>query len=209
MKVAGHATCNRWPKRFRQHPAHFGFATGRITLAIRPPVAKVWAAHLYETPNSVHHGFLPTRATLMLDTIFVAMFVLVLAMGVAIALVRFAKRYELHRKIQTTLAVVLLIAIVGFEIEMRFFVNWRELALASPFYASGTVDWMLLIHLCFAIPTPIVWATLIWRAYRHYDDQRLAGHAAWHRRWGRIAAGLMVMTSVTGCAFYWLAFAAT
>ena len=145
----------------------------------------------------------------MLDTIFVAMFVLVLAMGAAIVLVRFAKRYELHRRIQTTVAIVLLVAIVAFEIEMRFFVNWRDLAEASPFYASGTVDWMLLVHLCFAIPTPIVWATLIWQAYRHYDDVSLHRHAAWHRRWGRIAAGLMVMTAATGCAFYWMAFAAS
>ena len=145
----------------------------------------------------------------MLDTIFLAMFALVLVMLVSIGIVRFAKRYELHRKIQTTLAVVLLVAIVGFEIEMRFFVDWRELALASPFYESGTVDWLLLIHLCFAIPTPVVWAMLIWRAYRHYDHQHLHQHAAWHRCWGRIAAGLMVMTAVTGCAFYWLAFVAT
>ena len=101
--------------------------------------------------------------------------------------------------------ILLSIAILLFELDMRFFTNWRELAEPSPFYASGLVSISLAVHLVFAIPTPFVWMFVIWKALtsiRWVDEN----YRKEHRFWGWIATFFMVLTTITGWCFYWLAF---
>ena len=54
-------------------------------------------------------GFLPTRGSFMLDFLFLALFALVLLMGVSVWLVRSRRKYAWHKRIQIVLAVVLLV----------------------------------------------------------------------------------------------------
>jgi hypothetical protein len=127
--------------------------------------------------------------------------------GISIWLAR-GGRYRVHKRIQIVSAVVLLATIVAFEIDIRFLTDWRQLAHPSPFYDSGVVDWALGIHLAFAIPTPVVWAITIALALRQMPDPPAPClKAKSHRRWGWASAVLLVLTAVTGCAFYWIAFA--
>lgn len=154
-------------------------------------------------------GILPFRGSIMLDLVFLAMFLVVALLVVSIAL---AKRGALqwHRNLQLTMAIVLAIAVVAFEVDMRFVTkNWRTLAEASPFYDSGAVDTALAIHLCFAIPAPLWWIAVITGALRNFPKPLSpSAYAARHRWMGWIGVGLMVATSVTGWAFYALAFIA-
>ena len=153
------------------------------------------------------NGFLPTRGSFMLDFVFVAMFAVSAVMIASILLVRLRKQYQLHRSIQTALAIVLAVTVALFEIDVRFMIDWRELARPSAFYESGLVDWALWVHLAFAIPTPLVWGYVVVQALRKFPKPAHPGvHSRAHRFWGRIAAGLMLMTAITGCCFYWLAF---
>ena len=79
------------------------------------------------------------------------------------------------------LAIVLLVSLVAFELDIRFFSNWGELAQASPFYESGLVQKMLAFHLMFAIPTPFLWAWVIWRALRRFPvDPQPGPHSREH-----------------------------
>jgi uncharacterized membrane protein YozB (DUF420 family) len=154
-------------------------------------------------------GFLPARGSLMLDLIAVAMLLVSVVMLVSVGLVRYGKRHRLHRAIQTTLAMVLLVAIVGFEIDLRLFTDWRKLAEPSPWYPSGWVDRLLWLHLAFAIPTPLVWGVVVWQALRHYSDGFAdPRYRARHRMGGRIAVILMLLTALTGWTFYCFAFVA-
>ena len=155
------------------------------------------------------NGWLPTRGSFMLDVVFVAMFVVVLVLLFSIYLVRIRRQFLRHRNIQVATAVVLVFAIVAFEIDVRFFTDWRDLAQPSPFFESGVVHWALWIHLCFAIPCPFVWAYVIWAAMTKFPKTVHPNeHSQFHRCWGRIAAFLMLMTALTGCTFYYLAFVA-
>lgn len=155
------------------------------------------------------NGFLPNRASWMLDTLFIALFVILLVLSVSIYLVRVKKNYAAHKWIQIGLALVLLVALAGFELDIRFFTNWRELAEPSPYFESGLVDRMLAFHLIFAIPTPFLWAWVIWRALKRFPSPPIPGqHSPEHRWWGRIAAAFMLMTTITGWVFYWMAFVA-
>ncbi len=64
-------------------------------------------------------GFLGTRASLMLDVVFAAMFVVLPVLAWSIQQVRYHRRYVLHKRVQLLLGTVLLVAVTLFEIDMR------------------------------------------------------------------------------------------
>ena len=158
-------------------------------------------------PVLLGNGFLGTRATWVLDAILVSTLLVVAVMSVSIALVKFGRKYKTHRNIQTSLAVLLFVAVVAFEIEIRLFTNWRELAQPSPYYATGWVGTALWVHLLFAIPTPFIWFATIWTAIRWFRPNLGPNeHSSKHKILGRMAAGSMMLTTVTAWIFYYVAF---
>ncbi|MFN5707735.1 MAG: DUF420 domain-containing protein, partial [Planctomycetota bacterium] len=70
-------------------------------------------------------GFLPARGSFMLDLVCVAMVAVTVLMLLSIALARFGRQYRWHRLLQLSLAIVLLLAVLAFEIDVRFFTDWR------------------------------------------------------------------------------------
>ena len=52
-------------------------------------------------------GFLGTRASFMLDFVFLAMFAVIPIMGWSIYQVKFRRRYQLHKWVQVALGIVL------------------------------------------------------------------------------------------------------
>ncbi|MGC3968190.1 MAG: hypothetical protein QM775_12715 [Pirellulales bacterium] len=71
-------------------------------------------------------GFLGTRASLMLDVVFLAMFAVVPILFWSIYLVRAKRNYRLHKQVQVTLSLVLLVAVTLFEVDMRCYTPWRR-----------------------------------------------------------------------------------
>ena len=145
----------------------------------------------------------------MLDFVAMAMLGVVVVLTISIFQIRVKKRAVLHRNIQITTAIVLTIALVAFEVDVRFITAWRELAEVSPYFASGVVDRWLKIHLAFAIPTPLVWCYVIVMGLRKFKTGFHQGkYNRTHRILGRVAAGFMFMTAITGWIFYYVAFVA-
>jgi putative membrane protein len=158
-------------------------------------------------------GFLGTRASLMLDVVFLAMFVVLPALAFSIYLVK-CRAYDLHKKLQLLLGIVLLIAVVAFEIDMRL-TGWQARAEASPYFDS-TAKWSclvgvsLLIHLSFAIPTALIWIYVIVQALRKFPSPvKPNAYSATHKFWAWLATFEMFMTAITGWVFYYLAFVCT
>jgi uncharacterized membrane protein YozB (DUF420 family) len=175
-------------------------------------------------------GFLGTRASLMLDVVFLAMFGVLLALSVSVWLVRNRQSYLLHKRIQLVLGLVLLATVTLFEIDMRIN-GWQSRAIASPYFSAmekppallktfyqdilgkqevpGWVFTSLYIHLCFAVTTTILWVFVIVQAVRKIPNPPgPCAYSAAHKRWARIAAIDMGCTAVTGWIFYCLAFVA-
>lgn len=155
-------------------------------------------------------GFLGTRGSLMLDVVFLAMFAVVPALAFSIFLVRRGK-YQWHKTLQTVLASVLLVAVLAFELDMRFGGGWRERAALSRYWGEGlNLVWQsLLVHLLFAIPTLFLWIFVVVQASRKFPTQPGPGiHSSSHRFWGWASVIGMTMTAITGWIFYWLAFVA-
>ena len=81
-------------------------------------------------------GFLGTRASLMLDVVFVSVIAVIPLLLWSISLVRYRQNYRLHKRIQVMLGLVLLVAVTLFEVDMRFLTDWRQRAQPSPYYAT-------------------------------------------------------------------------
>lgn len=154
-------------------------------------------------------GFLSSsRAGLGLDVVAAMMLLILPVMAWSIWAVRHRGNHALHRRVQTALGIVLLIAVGLFEIDIRVH-GWRHLATVSPFYETVLFP-VLYVHLFFAVSTTLLWAYVIPVALRRYRrDTGLGTHAARHRFWARLAALDMCITACTGWIFYYMAFVAT
>jgi uncharacterized membrane protein YozB (DUF420 family) len=157
-------------------------------------------------------GFLGTRGSLMLDLVFLTMFAVLPILGWSIYRVRYRRDYRLHRFTQLTLGCVLLLAVVIFEVDLRVH-GWMDRAEPSGYWREGRwndwIDYSLLLHLACAVPAAILWVVVIFRAVRHFANPPAPGaHSHPHRVWGWLAAIELMLTSLTGWVFYWLAFVA-
>jgi len=171
-----------------------------------------WAL-LAESAYPGINGFLKTRGSLMLDVVFLAMFVVVPILAFSIYLVRFRRWYAWHKMLQLTMASALLVIVALFEIDMRMN-DWTKRAMESPYFDPAhewtcPVGISLMIHLSFAVPTLLLWGLVVAQALRNFSRPPLPGpHSRWHARWGKTAAVGMLLTAVTGWIFYWMAFVA-
>jgi uncharacterized membrane protein YozB (DUF420 family) len=153
-------------------------------------------------------GFLGSRASLMLDVVFLAMFLVLPVLGWSIAMVRYRRLFVIHKRVQLAIAIVLLAAIVAFEIDMQFVSGWRDRAAASRFWPAGVMA-SLYVHLFFAVTTAVLWIYVVTGALRNIPKS--PGPSSYSRRhiiWARLAAIDLAMTALTGWTFYLMAFVA-
>jgi len=151
-------------------------------------------------------GFLGTRASFMLDFVFLAMFAVVPVMAWSIYQVRYRGRYALHKRVQLGLALVLLVAVALFELDMRIY-GWKDRAAPGTGEPSATVWASLYVHLVFAISSVVLWTYVIVGALRNFSTPPAPGaYSRRHVFWARLAAIDMVLTALTGWIFYYLAF---
>ena len=157
-------------------------------------------------------GFLGSRASFMLDFVFVAMLVVVPVLCWSIYQVKYKQRYALHKQVQVGIGLVLLLAVTLFEIDMRIN-GWQLRAKLSPYYdddwLTGLVNWSLWIHLTFAISSTVLWIYVIVQALRKFPRPPVPNeYSPTHKLWAKLAAADMCLTALTGWIFYWLAFVA-
>lgn len=161
-------------------------------------------------------GFLGYDASLMLDVVVCALLAVVPALLWSLYEVKVRRRYALHRNIQLVLAAVLLLAVLLFEVDMRLQGGWRNIINRDPSNprlageALDQVRTLLYVHLCFAISTPILWGATIYLALKRFPNPPLPGpHSELHKKLGWLSVLDLVMTSVTGLTFYYMAFVRT
>jgi uncharacterized membrane protein YozB (DUF420 family) len=153
------------------------------------------------------NGILGTRASLMLDLLFLAMFAVVLVLAWSIYQVKYRRRYQLHKWVQVVLGTVLLAAVLLFEIDIRLH-GWEDRAAGQLGGHATPLAWnALYIHLCFAVTSVLLWPVVIIRALRNFPNPPApSDHSDWHKRWAWLAAFDMLLTALTGWTFYYIAF---
>ena len=157
-------------------------------------------------------GFLGFRTSFMLDFVVCALAAIVPILVYSIYLVKFKAKYVVHRYIQLGLAVVLLIAVGAFEVDMQLVqggwenvVAKREIPLSPEQLQS--VRYVLWIHLVFAVSSPILWAVTIVLALRRMPQPPApCDHSPLHKKLGWASTIDLTLTSITGLWFYFVAF---
>lgn len=162
------------------------------------------------------NGFLGYNASFMLDVVVCALVLVVPALAYSIYLVKGRRAYTLHRNIQIGLGIVLLITVAAFEYDLQMVHGGWENVVNKPGEsprleeeALDRVRTVLRVHLVFAISTPLLWGTTLWLALRRFPaPPRPAPHSRLHKTLGWLSTVDIALTSVTGLAFYYLAFMA-
>ncbi len=157
-------------------------------------------------------GFLGFGASFMLDVVVCALVLVVPTLACSLYLVKVKRDYLWHRNLQLTLGIVLLAAVGAFEVDLQIvhdgwesIVQSREPKLEPA--RLETVRRVLWVHLVFAISTPLLWAVTIGLALKRMPSPPApCPHSLWHRRLGWISTIDLVLTSITGLAFYAVAF---
>jgi putative membrane protein len=152
-------------------------------------------------------GFLPlSRASFVLDFIALAMAAVIPVMLVSLYQVRQRKNYDVHRRLQVVLGIVLGLAILVFELDMRLN-GWRQYAEPSPYYKTLVIP-SLIFHLGFAIPTLFLWIFTLTMALKHRIHVTSGKYRSQHKIFGWLSALAMIGTTLSGWLFFWLAFMA-
>jgi hypothetical protein len=152
-------------------------------------------------------GFLGTRAALTVDLLVISMLFVVVVLCWSVYQARYWRRYQLHKRVQLMLAVVLLLTVVLFEIDIRLH-GWQSRAAGSIGGEPSPAVWYALyVHLVCAVSTVVLWPVVIVLALRNFPNPpRPSTHSRIHVPLARLAAVDMVLTAVTGWVFYWVAF---
>lgn len=153
-------------------------------------------------------GLLGSRADLVMDLVLLSLLFILPLMLYSYRCVRRGE-YALHRQWQLTLGIVLGLAVVLFELDMRFAGGVYELARGGRYYDTLILDVTLYVHLFFSVTTAFIWLVLILLSLKRFaKPPQPNSFSQTHRLWGRLGMLDMIMTAVTGYILYWIAFVA-
>ena len=162
------------------------------------------------------NGFLGFDASFMLDFVVTALVAIVPVLLYSLYVVKVQRNFLLHRNLQIALGITLLVAVTAFEIDTQLVHGgWENIVNKnpdSPRLVGEAFDHarrVLRIHLIFAISTPFLWAATLFYALKRFPNPPLPGsHSRLHRTLGWASVVDIVMTSITGLWFYYVAFVA-
>lgn len=160
------------------------------------------------------NGFLGYPTTFMLDFVVCALALVVPLLLWSLWLVKFRRQYALHKRLQIGLGIILLLAVTAFEVDVqKVHGGWEKIVAKQQLNPEALTQkinavrpW-LMIHLVFAVSTPLLWITTTVLALRRFDNPPSPGrHSRLHKTLGWASAVDITLTSVTGLLFYYVAF---
>lgn len=156
-------------------------------------------------------GFLGFPTSFMLDAVVVALVLVVPVLIYSLYTVKVLRNYARHRNLQIGLAVTLLAAVMAFEVDLHLVQGgWQEVVKKGPSVSAEQLQFMqtmLRVHLLFAGSTPFLWAVTIILALRYMPNPpQPSAHSRLHKLLGWASTADLVLTSVTGLVFYYVAF---
>ena len=159
-------------------------------------------------------GFLGYPTTFMLDFVVCALALVVPLLLYSLWLVKARRQYRSHKRLQITLGIILLAAVPAFEVDVQMVHGgWENIVArqgledAALTAKLNSVRPWLLVHLVFAVTTPFLWATTIVLALKRFGANPVPGpHSRLHSLLGWASTLDITLTSITGLAFYYVAF---
>lgn len=160
------------------------------------------------------NGFFGYPTTFMLDFVVCALALVVPLLLWSLWLVKFRRHYVAHKRLQIALGIILLLAVTAFEVDVQMVHGGWEKIVAkqqlSPDALTAKISSVrpyLLVHLVFAVTTPLLWIVTMTLALRRFKNPPTPGtHSRIHKTLGWASTIDITMTSVTGLLFYYVAF---
>jgi putative membrane protein len=160
------------------------------------------------------NGFLGYPTTFMLDFVVCALAMIVPLLLWSLWLVKFRCRYLAHKRLQISLGLILLLAVTAFEVDVQMVHGgWESIVARQQLGAElltakiNAVRPWLLVHLVFAVTTPLLWIVTITLALMRFENPPAPGpHSRLHKILGWASTLDITLTSVTGLWFYYIAF---
>jgi len=146
-----------------------------------------------------------TRADAVVDSAFI---VTVLAPLIALLGVRLVRqgREEAHKRLQTVLLAVCVLAVVALEIRIRVAGGSSKLVAGSPYAGSTLLNVVAGVHIAGAVTTYLLWCWLVFVSRRRYRSVLPGGFSRKHKIAGRIVIAGLFFTALSASAVYRLAF---
>ncbi|MEZ6130964.1 MAG: DUF420 domain-containing protein [Planctomycetaceae bacterium] len=159
-------------------------------------------------------GFLGYQTSFMLDFVVCALVIIVPLLLYSLWLVKIRKAYTQHKWLQLALGIILLFAVGAFEIDLQVVHGgWQNIVRKShPDDAALALKVAearpyLLVHLVFAVTTPILWCITLVLALRRFPSPPTPSeHSRLHKTLGWVSTIDITLTAVTGLVFYYVAF---
>ena len=156
-------------------------------------------------------GFLGFHTSFMLDAVVVALVLVVPVLVFSLYSVKIGRLYTRHRNLQMSLAIVLLVAVLAFEVDLHLVQGgWENVVRKGSALSDNQMTFIrkvLRIHLVFAGSTPFLWgATILFALIRMPRPPQPSPHSRLHKVLGWASTFDLVVTSVTGLVFYYVAF---
>jgi len=151
-------------------------------------------------------SFLTARGDLLLDLIILSLLIVVPTLLYSVKLAR-QRRFIAHRNLQVVLFIVLFVAIVLFEIDLKSQGGVWEMTKGSRFANSNFLTFVIYFHLMFSFSMAFLWLTIIplslWK-YRTGFNQGKFNRI--HSLAGKITIPVTIMAGLTGTALYFIGF---
>ena len=154
-------------------------------------------------------GFLGTRADMLMDIVVLSFIVILPILIWSWRLARHEKKYRLHRTVQLTLALALLVVVGVFEYDLSRSGGIFELTKGSAYSGTAVLNTAIYVHTLFAVAASLIWLALIifslWRFGTHPEP---GNFSRTHRAWGKAGMITMMMAGLTSPPLYYLGFMA-
>ncbi len=151
-------------------------------------------------------GFLGTRADVLMDVAIIVFTALPFILGMGIRLAR-SRRFAAHRGLQTNAAILILVLLTLFEVDIRISGGSRAF-IAQSALSAGFIRGFLLCHVAVALATFACWATLLLRSRKHFGKSLPGSFSNTHRAWGWTTFVGVCLLSSSGAALYVMLFVA-
>lgn len=155
-------------------------------------------------------GFLGYQPIFMIDLVLVSQILILPLLALALYCVK-KHHYRWHSRIMVLLTIILLIAVILFETEIRLNGGMKGIAAMVGREAHVTTDFfrgLFFFHLLICGLTAPLWLYILYKGIKSFGFQNPAptAYGATHKKTALIALGGAFLIALSGAGCYYLAF---
>ncbi|PCJ58985.1 MAG: hypothetical protein COA79_11540 [Planctomycetota bacterium] len=154
-------------------------------------------------------GFLPYKATFMLDMVVLALLAVVPILLYGIWLAK-KKEYSSHAKVMTSLGLIVLFVVILFELSMIYHGGIEKIMENAERSHAHTNNFLILkyIHIFFSTSTCFIWFLTIYQAIKRFGikDPKPNDYSKRHKTLAIIGILDIFCVAITGLLVYYFAF---